>query len=80
MKTISSIFATLFLFGVSIAHAQDQVPDQPKQEQKHVQSTTIHENESGSRAMKINQDDQTDAQRREVFLDELRKLYKANFL
>lgn len=81
MKTTFTIFAALILTCITAARAQDQVPEKPgQQDQKHVQTTTIQENEAGTRAMKINQEEPTESERREVFLDELRKLYKANFL
>ncbi|MCC7459681.1 MAG: hypothetical protein IT286_00120 [Proteobacteria bacterium] len=76
MKKQSTIFGLAILAMVSSAQAQDK--NQP-QADKHVQSTPSKEDHS-TLMMQIKTDEKGDEIRRQELVDELRRLYKANFL
>lgn len=79
MKKLLQISVLVLLTGISIARADEK--DKTKGDEKHVPSTSLQNNDSHSTLMmKISEDENGDEVRRKALKDELRKLYKANFL
>lgn len=76
MKNMFAIFSVLVLMGAGSASGQDKNQNDAE---KHVQSTPTKEDNS-TLMMKIKTDEKGDELRRQELIDELRKLYKANFL
>lgn len=76
--------------GVNFAHADEKQPDEtrvqapktPDEVTKHINSTQVGPDESTNSTlmMKIQSDEKGDQEKRKEFIEELRKLYKANFL
>lgn len=80
--------STLALFAsLSLAHAGEKKPGEttiqtPGETKPGVKTQAIGDGETNnsSMMMKIQTDEKADEARRKEFLEELRKLYKANFL
>jgi hypothetical protein len=92
----NTIFMAIFFLATSIAYAGDKVGDRSgdksgatvgdtvTQQQPTpadvVPSTQINDDSSSTMLMKIQSDDKDDDVRRKAFIEELRRLYKTNFL
>lgn len=80
MKKLIYISTLALVLTLNVARADDkkQTPDDvtPRVETTQIQS----DNAGTERLMKIQEDEKTDASRKQTFIEELRKLYKANFL
>ena len=78
MKKMFYMLLTGLMTSAFVAHADEKAPATSKDD-GHVSTSTMNQ-DSGSRLMKINQDDANDNERRQALMEQLRKLYKANFL
>ena len=76
MKKQFAIFGFLLMSGVVSAFAQEKTEFKTE---KHVQSKSSREDNS-TLMMKIKSDEKAHELRRQELVDELRRLYKANFL
>jgi hypothetical protein len=76
MQKHFAIFSLIVLSGLISVQAQEKMPAQTE---KHVQSVPTKEGNS-TLMMKIKSDEKGDELRRQELVDELKKLYKANFL
>lgn len=82
MRTSLKIALFFLLVGTAFAQEPTIKPEEKNTKaDKNVQTTVITSDDTNSALlMKISNDEKEDDVRRKVFLDELRKLYKANFL
>lgn len=81
MKTGFQTFLIILLAPFAMALADEKTTGDKTPQLEHVQSSTIMQDQFGSRqTMKIESDTQAEELRRKELLEEIRKLYKANFL
>ena len=87
MKKLSYILTLALIAGSTLVHAGEKKPGEktvqtPKTPGEVVDTQQVAPEATGSdvRTMKIGTDSKTEESRRKEFLEELRKLYKANFL
>lgn len=71
----------LLITGLFLTVTMDlAIGDEKKHDENHVETVKVNEKSNTTLMMKIQGNEKVDESRRQAFIEELRKLYKANFL